>query len=95
VAVEAQALRAGHQLGTLGDRTLAGLVIEELDAELFQDPHRGIVDALDLLLAQHLDRLVRIAMGAPGQLFHAADGAAFAARALLSLHGGSFRPEMI
>ena len=93
MAVEAQALRAGHQLGAFGDRALARLVVQEFDAELFQDPHRCIVDALDLLLGQHLDRLIGVAIGAPRQLFHAADGAAFAAHALLSLHGGSFQPE--
>ena len=30
------------------------LVVAEVDADLLQDPHRGVVDALDALLVQHL-----------------------------------------
>ena len=43
----------------------------QLDAELFQDPHRGRVDGLDLVLAQDLQRRVGVPRLAPRKLGNA------------------------
>ncbi len=70
-AVEANALRSGLDLGAglLQDRQ--SLLGEEIHAELFQHPERGIVDALQGIGAQHLDRVIGVDDGTPGRLLEA------------------------
>ena len=54
---------------------LPGTGAHELDAELLQNPHRGGVDGLDLVVGQDLERRVGVPRLAPRELGNAAFGA--------------------
>src|SRR5690606_9665449 len=62
-----------------------------LDADLFQDGQRGLVDALHRVVRDHLDRRVGIADLAPGKLGQGGfGGRAAAPAATLAPRGGAF-----
>ena len=74
---------------------IEGLIIEEVDADLLQDVHRSLVDALDLGGGEHLDRrhmvfehLKRQAIQRRALALLTARGAAFG-----STHDDTFRGD--
>ena len=60
--------------GRLQDRQRLGT--HEFDADLLQDPHRGVVDPFDLLVVEDAQGRVGVLDAGPGKLAHAAGGAA-------------------
>jgi hypothetical protein len=67
-AVEAHSLGARFDAGARLFEDVARFGVQEVHADLFEDLHRGVVDRLDLVLGEHLDRPVGIAQHAPGKL---------------------------
>ncbi len=75
VAIEADTLRAAIDLGAAGSEDRQRLVAHEFEAGRFEDAHRGVVNRLELLGPQDLDRPVGIDQPAPGRLAQGAGDA--------------------
>ena len=64
-----------HERSGGGER-LEHAITEDLDPDLGQDPERGVVDRLDLVCGEDLERAERVDEGPPGQLLDPGCGAA-------------------
>ena len=73
-AVEAHAAVGAIDRRAMGGQDIERLGVQDLEAEILQDPHRGVVDALELLGLDDLDGGEGIGDLAPGRLRHAGHG---------------------
>ena len=67
-AVHANALRIHVDVAAGILQDLQRLLVQEEDADLFEDAHRAVVDALDPFLVERLDRPVAVFRDRPGDL---------------------------
>ena len=67
-AVHANALRIHVDVAAGILENLQRLPVQEQDADLFEDAHRAVVDALDPLLIKRFDRPVAVFRNRPGDL---------------------------
>ena len=66
--VEANSLGPGLNLGSAGRQDRERLGVKEIHPDLRQDSKRGIVDRLDLVVGEHLERPEGVGDGPPGEL---------------------------
>ena len=66
-----KSLSASSIAGSMAGEDVERLVVEELHADVFERLERGLVDALELLRPQHLDRIAGIDDLSPRRLFQA------------------------
>src|SRR5206468_12192954 len=72
IARKAHTLRAWRDFGARGFKNAERFFIEEIHADFFQHLEGRIVDRLDLVGTENLNRLVRILIASPRRLLDAA-----------------------
>ena len=75
-AVHAHVGAVRARLAPRGGEDLTGLLVQELDADLLEDPHRAVVHGLNLLLGEGLGGSVPVEGDLPGKLADRRPGAA-------------------
>ena len=68
LAVHAHVGAVRARLAPGGGENRASLLVQELDADLFQDPHRAVVHGVDLLFGERLGGGIRVDGDLPGKL---------------------------